>query len=223
MNTLSNVKHGREQCVRLAPDAIPEAKSRTTGVSVEYVPCDGKSWFVLRASYGREDLASDILVADGTYAYVARRQTRKIINGKTRKVVENLIPNLLFAYTTHEQADCYVKDTPSLPYLSYYYNHFALNDSAKNPPLIVPRREMENFILATCGGSEHLMFVSKEQCHFRGGETVRVTDGAFRGVEGRVARVAGQQRVVVTITGVGLVTTAYIPSAFLQVVDTNRN
>jgi transcription antitermination factor NusG len=44
-----------------------------------------------------------------------------------------------------------------------------------------------------------------------------VIDGPFKGVEGRVARVAGQQRVVISLTDVGLVSTAYIPTAFLRV------
>jgi len=45
---------------------------------------------------------------------------------------------------------------------------------------------------------------------------VRVIDGDFRGVVGKVARVAGQQRVVLSITNVGLVSTAYIPTAFIE-------
>ena len=45
---------------------------------------------------------------------------------------------------------------------------------------------------------------------------VRVTDGEFKGVEGRVARVSGQQRVVVEVEGVCLISTAYIPSAFIE-------
>ncbi len=60
------------------------------------------------------------------------------------------------------------------------------------------------------------MYVKEEQCHFKGGETVRVIDGLFKGVEGKVARVSGQQRVIVSITAVGLVSTAYIPSAFIM-------
>ena len=44
----------------------------------------------------------------------------------------------------------------------------------------------------------------------------RVTEGDFTGVEGRVARVSGQQRVVVEIEGLCIVTTAYIPSAFIE-------
>ena len=49
-----------------------------------------------------------------------------------------------------------------------------------------------------------------------GGELVKVTDGPFKGVEGRVARVSGQQRVVIALTNIGLISTAYIPTAFLE-------
>ena len=223
MSTLSNVETRRGEAkppsVRVAPDTIPEAKSSQTGVSVRYVPSPGMSWYVFRASYGREDKASDYIVEDGTFVYIAKRYTRKIINGKQKKVLETLIPNLLFAYTTEEKAEEYIKNTPNLSYLTYYYNHFELDDDQKNPPLTVSCKEMENFIIATCNKSEHLKFVDESQCHFKGGEVVKIIDGNFKGVEGRVARVSGQQRVIVTLTNVGLVSTAYIPTAFIQILD----
>jgi transcription antitermination factor NusG len=195
-------------------------------VSVNYVPDyrnatnngESKKWYVLRASYGREDKAADYIVADGTYVYIAKRYARKVINGKQKKFLESLIPNLLFVYTTEAKIEEYVRHTPALSYLTYYYNHFELNDTRKNPPLTISCREMENFILATCNKNQHLKFVDESQCHFKGGELVRITDGAFKGVEGRVARVSGQQRVIVTLSQVGLVSTAYIPTAFIQVI-----
>lgn len=217
METLSNVED-RKPCL-ITPDTIPEAKSSQTGVSVRYVPDPDKQWYVFRASYGREDCASDQIIEDGTYAYIAKRQVRKTVNGKQKKVLESLIPNLLFVYSTFNKAEKYIKDTPSLTYLSYYYNHFETDSNHKNPPLTIPTREMENFILATCGRNEHVMLVQPSQVHYRGGEQVRITDGAFRGVVGRVARVAGQQRVVVNLSGIGLVSTAYIPTAFLQPIN----
>ena len=224
LNTLSNVETGRGQAnppsVRLALDTIPEAKSSQTGVSVRYVPAPGKRWYVLRASYGREDKASDYIVEDGTFVYIAKRYTRKTVNGKQKKVLENLIPNLLFVYTTEDKAEEYVKRTPALSFLSYYYNHFERDDDQKNPPLTVSCKEMENFIIATCNQSEHLKFVDETQCHFKGGETVKVIDGLFKGVEGRVARVSGQQRVVITLSQIGLVSTAYVPTAFIRCIDT---
>ena len=221
MSTLSNVETRRGEAkppsVRLTTDTIREALSSQTGVSVRYVPAPDKRWYVFRASYGREDRASDYIVEDGTFVYIAKRYVRKTVNGKQKKVLETLIPNLLFVYTTEDKAEEYVKNTPALSFLTYYYNHFVQDETGKNPPLTISCKEMENFIIATCNQSEHLKLVTESQCHFKGGETVKVIDGMFKGVEGRVARVSGQQRVVISLTDVGLISTAYIPTAFLRV------
>lgn len=203
-------------CVRFAPNIIPEAKSSKTGVSVRYVPDTDKRWYVFRASYGREDKAADFLIENGTFAYIAKRYAEKYYRGKRKRGLEKLIPNILFAYTTTEEAENYVRRTPALSYLTYYYNHFELDDQQKNPPLTVSCAEMENFIRATVSQNEHLRFVEPSQCHFKSGEKVIVIDGLFKGVEGRVARVAGQQRVIVTLSEIGLISTAYIPTAFLR-------
>ena len=90
------------------------------------------------------------------------------------------------------------------------------DNNQKNPPLTVPCVEMDMFVKATCNRNEHMLFVEPSQCHFKGGDFVKVIDGPFKGVEGKVARVAGQQRVVVSLSQIGLVSTAYIPTAFLQ-------
>ena len=220
MCTLSNVTTLRSEsnssCVRFASDAIPEAKSSKTGESVKYAPDGNKYWYVFRSSYGREDKAMDYIVEDGTYVYIAKRHARKMVNGKQKIVLKSLIPNLLFVYTTVDKAEEYVKRTPALSFISYYYNHFVQDEMGKNPPLTVSCKEMENFIIATCNMSEHLRFLDESQCHYKGGETVRVIDGLFKGVEGRVARVSGQQRVVISLSSIGLISTAYIPTAFIQ-------
>ncbi len=199
-----------------APELFPEAASSKSGVTVAYTPDPEKLWFVFRASYGREDRAFDYLVDDGTYSYIAKRYVEKYVHGKRKRVLETLIPNLLFVYTTKEKADAYVKTTPELSFLTYYYNHFQLDSEQKNPPLVIPRREMDNFIRATCSHNEHLLFVEPAQCHYKSGDAVRVVDGLFRGVEGRVARVSGQQRVVLSLSKIGLISTAYIPTAFIE-------
>ena len=220
MSTLSNVNIRRDEnnspCTKLALDAFPEAISSQTGVSVKYVPSSGKKWFVFRASYGREDKASDILVENGTYTYVAKRVVDKQVDGKRKKILENLLPNLLFAYTTEAKANEYIKFTPELSFLTYYYNHFITKDDLTNPPLIIPTNEMENFIRATKSQNEHIMYVDPAKCRFKGGETVKVCDGLFKGVIGKVARVSGQQRVVLSLSKIGLISTAYIPTAFIE-------
>ena len=219
MSTLSNVKthrgESRPRSTRIALDAFPEAKSSKTGVSVRYEEAAEKSWYVFRASYGREDMASDYLIDDGTYTYVAKKTVERYVKGKRKRFLKNLIPNILFAYTTGDKAEEYVENTPELSFLTFYYNHFERDGYKKNPPLIVPHKEMAEFVKTTCTLHKHLLFTELSRCHFKGGERVRVTDGPFQGVEGRVARVAGQQRVVVKLTNIGVISTAYIPSAFI--------
>ena len=223
MSTLSNVTTRRGEStppsIRFTPDAFPEAKSSQTGVSVKYVPEPNKKWYVFRVSYRREDKASDYLVEDGIYTYIAKKIVEKYVGGKRKRYLQTLIPNLLFAYTTEEKAEEYVSNKAELAYLSFYYNHFEVDNEKKNPPLTVSDEEMTRFIQATCNMNKHLLFVQPSQCHFKGGEQVRVIDGAFAGVEGRVARVAGQQRVVISLSSIGLISTAYIPTAFLRRID----
>lgn len=51
---------------------------------------------------------------------------------------------------------------------------------------------------------------------FEKGQLVKINDGAFKGVIGRVARWQGQQRVGVVVDDLVTVVTAYVPSAFLE-------
>ena len=50
---------------------------------------------------------------------------------------------------------------------------------------------------------------------------MRVIDGVFTGVIGKVARYQGQQRVAIIIDGLMTIASAYVPSAFLQEIDEN--
>lgn len=77
---------------------------------------------------------------------------------------------------------------------------------------------MENFIRLTSIENDHIMLVEPEHVHYKSGDEVRIIGGVFKGITGRVARVSGQTRVVVSIEGVCCVATAYIPNAFLALI-----
>lgn len=222
MDTLSNVDSNRGNFQPRSSDsnaiALPEV-GKERGVSVRYVQDPGKYWFALRASYGREDLAARQIVEYGEYAYVAKRQVRRRIGNKLRVRLESLIPNMVFVYTSPQRVRELVRHTPSLNYLEFYYNRLDRNADGFNPPLVIPEYDMVNFILATHSHNEHVRLMTGENCHIRRGDRVRVIEGVFCGVEGRVARVAGQQRVIINVSGIGLVTTAYVPTAFLEIIE----
>ena len=220
MNTLSNVdtrQGGIEPPhVGFTSNVSSEAQSSQTGVSVRYAQVPDRKWFVLRVTYNRISKIQDIIENDKAEVYLPMRFEMKLIKGKKKRVTEPLLPNILFVYTTEEYIKSAVENNSNSKILNYYYNHFAINEYGKNPPLTVRYKEMMNFIHATNIDNEHIRVVEPEHCHYKNGDMVKIIDGDFKGVEGRVARVAGQQRVIVEIEGLCMVATAYIPTASLK-------
>lgn len=194
----------------------PLAEDSQTGVSVRYVEHPSKKWYVLRASYGRAGKAYKMVCSNNEDAFLPMRYVLKRILGKNKRVLEPLLPNILFVYATEEYVKSLVKDKVTGSFLSFYLDHFRIDEYGKNPPLTVNYDAMMNFISVTSIDNEHIKVVKAEACHYKSGDKVKITDGQFKGVTGRVARVSGQQRVVVEVEGLCLVATAYIPSGFIQ-------
>ena len=68
-------------------------------------------------------------------------------------------------------------------------------------------------------GKKHI----SHNIQYKLGDHVIVTEGDFEGIQGRVARIAGQQRVIVELFSGCLVATAYIPKeAMMEKVKTVR-
>ena len=134
-------------------------------------------------------------------------------------MLEPLLPNLVFVYSTQSHLEELFRKENDLNHLRFYRDKTKVvsQQDEKHPPVVVPYYEMLNFIRLTSVESEHIKLVEPENCHYKNGDKVLIVDGDFTGVEGRVARVAGQQRVVIEMKGVCIVATAYIPSAFLYV------
>ena len=218
MNALNNASIKDEPSTGFTSFAFPEAKSSMTGVSVRYAPNQDKEWYVLRIKYGKAQAVADAIIEDGTYVYLAK-VWKDVRNKETGKKQRKLFPfmNLLFAYVTKQEAERYVRDSRESRYTTFYYNHFETGVDGYNPPLTVSSRDMEPLVRATALLDEHVMEVDLKTCHFVSDELVRVTDGPFEGVTGRVARIARQKRVVIFIKGLhsGL-TTAYIPPHCLE-------
>ena len=229
MNTLSNVNDRRGGIippnVRLTSDVILEVQSHqqdensNTGVSSLYVPIENYQWFVLRATYNRVEKDIDTLKKSVAYVYIPKHHVIQNKNGKKKRVLEPLLPNLVFVYSTQSHLEELFRKENDLNHLRFYRDKTKgiSQQDEKHPPVVVPYYEMLNFIRLTSVESEHIKLVEPENCHYKNGDKVLIVDGDFTGVEGRVARVAGQQRVVIEMKGVCIVATAYIPSAFLYV------
>ncbi len=223
MNALLNAHtpKGRSKSphVGLTSNVLPEAQRSQTGVSSDYVQKADHEWFVLRVTYNRTQKACDIISTANVQSYMPMHYIIKKEIGKKR-ILQPLLPNLFFVYATRETVNSIIKKKgEETSVLKFYLDKTKpLEDNGKHPPLTIPFTSMTNFIKATSTDSEHVRIVSAEQCHYKSGDIVKVIDGEFKGVTGRVARIAGQQRVVVEITGLCLVATAYIPSIFLEII-----
>ena len=174
------------------------------------------NWFALRATYGREKMAYDYLVSKGITAFCPMQKVAKMVGGKRRFFYQSRLPNIFFAYGTKEELMTFVYDNINLPFLRFYYCHHHGEHFSVREPLIVPQSQIDTFRIV-CEAEDEDTFVSADEIRlFEKGEEVRVTQGKFAGVRGRVARFKGQQRVGIYIEGVATVATAYIPSAYLE-------
>ncbi len=188
------------------------------GVSVENVPVGNKQWFVLRVSYGRIDKAKTFVEAKGLECYVPLQYKEVRKQGKKRITTKPLLPSLIFLNATAEQVETLLHDNKvvaneSKSLLSYYFNHtiHLQNNPDRNPPLIIRDEAMNNFIRLTSVKNPHIIPVTSNNIQLKLGDNIVVTEGEFKGVHGRVARIAGQQRVVVELFDGCLVATAYVP------------
>ena len=82
--------------------------------------------------------------------------------------------------------------------------------------MIVPDYQMESLKIICAADADNTIVSLVEVPKFEKGQLVKVIDGAFKGVTGRVARWQGQQRVGVVVEDLVTVVTAYVPSAFLE-------
>lgn len=219
-------------CAGLTSNALPEAQSTVsaessqTGVSTRNALLATKTkhpqkeelphWYALRCTYGREKTAYDYMVAKGVTAFYPTTSVVKLIKGKRKVITESRLPNIFFAYGTEEEIKTYVYDNVNLPFLRFYYRHVHVGRRIEKIPMIVPDYQMDSLKIICAADADNTIVSLVEVPKFEKGQLVKVTDGAFKGVVGRVARWQGQQRVAVVVEELVTVVTAYVPSAFLE-------
>ena len=219
-------------CAGLTSNALPEAQSTVaaessqTGVSTRSAHIATKPqiqkeeeishWYALRTTYGREKKAYDYLTAKSITAFYPTTNVVKLIKGKRKVVTESRLPNIFFAYGTEEQLKSFVYDNVNLPFLRFYYRHVHEGNRIIKTPLIVPDNQMDSLKIICAADADNTFVSLVKVPKFEKGQLVKVIDGAFKGVTGRVARWQGQQRVGVVVDDLVTVCTAYVPSAFLE-------
>ena len=221
--------------VGLTSSALPEAQSSVraessqTGVSTRNVPSANElptikrarntpHWYALRTTYGREKKAYDYLVSNNVKAFYPTIKTVKNVEGQRTAVEESRLPNIFFAYGKEDEIKSFVYDNVNLPYLRFYYRHIHEGARISKEPLIVPDYQIEGLKIICASQAEDIILELSEIKQFKVGQKVRIIDGIFKGVVGKVARYRGQQRVAIVIDGLLTIASAYVPSAFIEII-----
>lgn len=210
-------------CIGITSDALPEiqkpplAENSQTGVSTNSVLSAAKHWYAMRTTYGREQKAYDFIVSNGGTAFLPLIRQEKIVKGKKTIVDVSRIPNVFFVHGTEGEVKTFAFDNIHLPFLRFYYQSHFEGVKIVKEPLIVPDRQIRSLQILCQAEAEDIRIVPDEMIQkFKEGDAVLITRGGFKGIEGKVARWHGQQRVAIIIEGLCVIATAYVPSAYIE-------
>lgn len=222
-------------CVGLASNALPEVQSPNrpanlqTGVSTINTPSgnvelkqkldDIPHWYVLRTTYSREKKAYNYLTSKNIKAFYPTVKRIKIVAGKRVTTEVSRIPNIFFAYATLEELKTFVYDNTYLPFLRFYYHRKHFGKEVIDVPLVVPDSQMETLKMICASDAEDIICIPEAIDKFKKGQRVRIIEGKFKGITGVFARYHSQQRVGIVINGLLTACTAYIPSAFIELIE----
>ena len=170
-----------------------------------------KQWFAIRVTYNREMKVKREL--DSLHIENFLPMTHRIVKRGERKIKE-LVPaihNLIFVYITATELKSY-KATTSLP-IRYIMN------KETHEPIVIPERQMKNFIAVAGNISEQIVYLEPNLSNFNKGDKVKIIGGVFEGAEGYFMRIKGDRRVVVCISGIAAVATAFIHPSLVTKID----
>ena len=170
------------------------------------------SWYALRVSYSRELKVQQQLREKGIETFVPMIWRRIEKDGKkTRKLVP-AINNLCFVHWTYQDITDYIKGFGEKSPVHFYW------DRTSASPLVVPDKAMEDFMKVSSSMDEDLIYITEISDKLREGQTVKVKEGAFAGVEGKVVRIKKSRRILVELPGMLAVATTYVSPSMLEII-----
>lgn len=171
-------------------------------------------WYAMRV-YKNERQAEERLSAeDGLDYFIPKRYVMRVYHGRKQPRLVPVIPSLVFVHATQRQIVTFKQE-------KYNSLQFIVTSmDGKNRYLVVPDKDMDNFIKVCEQYGENTRFYKPEDIHVSMGTKVRVHGGTLDGVEGIFVRVSGKRsrQLVVLLTGVMAVSTTVQPD-YLEVIE----
>ena len=182
--------------------------------SSEGVP---SSWYALRVSYSRELKVRDRLNESGIRTFVPMMWRRcpvkpGMTTGNPSRRLVPAVGNLCFAYSTRAELEDFIRGYGDTSPVHFYW------DRTANKPLTVPEKAMNDFIAVSSTLDEDLIYITEITSKLREGQTVKVKEGPFKGIEGKVVRIRKSRRILVELPGMLAVATTYIQPEYLEII-----
>ena len=189
--------------------------------SSEGVP---SSWYALRVSYSRELKVRDRLNELGVKTFVPMMWRRcpvkpgmttgnpGMTTGNPSRRLVPAVGNLCFAYSTRAELEDFIRGYGDTSPVHFYW------DRTANKPLTVPEKAMNDFIAVSSTLDEDLIYITEITSKLREGQTVKVKEGPFKGIEGKVVRIRKSRRILVELPGMLAVATTYIQPEYLEII-----
>ena len=122
------------------------------------------------------------------------------------------VNNLCFVRAGRKQLDEAILERGMRSFVSYIWNR------SSRMPESVPDKAMADFIRVSESRMEDIVYLLEVNSRLRAGQRVRIKDGPFAGVVGKVVRIRRSRRVMVELPGMLAVATGYIPEDNLEIV-----
>lgn len=179
---------------------------------------DDEQWFAMRATYGRNLMAQNVLNEHGVRTFIPMHYTRSSNHRRNVPRLTPVIRDLIFVMTNRETIATLKKNMP--------YLHYIMRDEGmRREPVIVPERQMQQFIAVSGTLDEQLLWFSPGQLDMKRGDAVRIIGGPFAGLEGILMRVPGKRSrcVVVAVQGVIAVAMATVHPDMIEPVEKKKD
>jgi len=147
-----------------------------------------KCWYVLKTRPRQEKAVRCLLEEYGVENFLPTRMEEHVYINHRKKTIEvPLMTSTCFMLCTPEQRFAIVN--------SLKYKTELVTDRFTNSSMIIPNRQMEDFMRAVA-----MTDMVMEQVDIMAGDRVVVSEGEFSGMEGVVAKINGRRRFIITLS-----------------------
>lgn len=171
-------------------------------------------WYALRVTYSRELKIKEMLESLGIRSFVPMMWKKVEKAGKSEKKLVPAINNLCFAFSQQDVIYRFIKSFGEKSPVQFIW------DKASRKPIVVPEKAMFDFITISESRDEDLIYLTEISDKLKDGQMVKVKDGPFAGVEGKIVRIKKSRRIMVEIPGMLAVASTYVSPSMIEIMQT---